>query len=124
MINNTLLDALIEFNQLNEHQIHELHTPPKLVFSEHPLFSKASELIREAIVQNRKIIVCGDYDADGAQLGLGDQWPSHCDRSPGRASAHRSRPARDTRQWCRDNGIGVRSTRSRRRPLLGYLCAG
>ena len=65
MINNTLLDALIEFNQLNEHQIHELNTPPKLVFSEHPLFSKASELIREAIVKKRKMIVCGDYDADG-----------------------------------------------------------
>ena len=65
MINNTLLDALIEFNQLNEHQIHELHTPPKLVFSEYPLFSKANELIREAIVKKRKMIVCGDYDADG-----------------------------------------------------------
>ena len=65
MINNTLLDALIEFNQLNEHQIHELHTPPKLVFSEHLLFSKANELIREAIVKKRKMIVCGDYDADG-----------------------------------------------------------
>ena len=65
MINNTLLDALIEFNQLNEHQIYELHTPPKLVFSEHPLFSKANKLIREAIVKKRKMIVCGDYDADG-----------------------------------------------------------
>lgn len=65
MINYTLLDALIEFNQLNEHQIYELHTPPKLVFSEHPLFFKANELIREAIVKKRKMIVCGDYDADG-----------------------------------------------------------
>ena len=65
MLNNTLLDALIEFNQLDEHQIQELHKPPKLVFSNHPLFVKAAGLIVKAVEEKRKIIVCGDYDADG-----------------------------------------------------------
>lgn len=65
MTNNTLLDALIEFNQLKDHQIQELYNPPKLVFSEHEYFLKASGLIREAITNQRKMIVCGDYDADG-----------------------------------------------------------
>lgn len=65
MENNTLLDALIEFNQLNDNQIQELHKPPKLVFSSHPLLIKAADIIREAIEEKRKIIICGDYDADG-----------------------------------------------------------
>lgn len=65
MLKNTLLDALIDFNQLTDKQIQELHTAPKLVFSNHPLFVKAKEIVLDAVAKKRKFIVCGDYDADG-----------------------------------------------------------
>ncbi|MDP3441765.1 MAG: DHH family phosphoesterase, partial [Ignavibacteria bacterium] len=61
----SLINAVIKYNNLNKNQIDELNNPPEFVISNHPLFIKAEQIILDAINNNKKIIVCGDYDADG-----------------------------------------------------------
>lgn len=62
---NTLISKVIEYNKLNENQIEQLKNPIDLKVSEHHLFIQAEKIILDAIALNKKIIVCGDYDADG-----------------------------------------------------------
>lgn len=62
---NSLISKVIEYNKLNENQIEQLKNPIELKISEHPLFLQAEKIILDAIALNKKIIVCGDYDADG-----------------------------------------------------------
>lgn len=61
----SLINAVIKYNNLSKNQIDELNNPPEFVISNHPLFIKAEQIILDAINNNKKIIVCGDYDADG-----------------------------------------------------------
>jgi single-stranded-DNA-specific exonuclease len=62
---NSLIHKVIEFNQLNENQIEQLRNPIDFKVSEHNLFIHAERIVLDAISLNKKIIICGDYDADG-----------------------------------------------------------
>lgn len=62
---NSLLKVLIDYNQLSQKQIDQLLTPKALVTSNHPSFLNAKSLIMKAIQNQEKIMVFGDYDADG-----------------------------------------------------------
>lgn len=62
---NSLLNAIIEFNDLDLKQINQLFNPMDFKISDHPLFIDAEEIILTMVKNNKKIIVCGDYDADG-----------------------------------------------------------
>lgn len=62
---NTLISKVIDFNKLNENQIEQLKNPIEFKVSEHQLFMQAEKIVLDAIKLNKKIIVCGDYDADG-----------------------------------------------------------
>jgi single-stranded-DNA-specific exonuclease len=65
MSSQTLLQALIEFNQLQDDQIHELYHPSTIQLSQHDRFTQVKQLILEAIQTDQKILIYGDYDADG-----------------------------------------------------------
>lgn len=65
MISSPLLNAIIEYNQLNEVQMRQLESPIPLTVSNNDLIMKAVARIRQAIAKKEKIIVCGDYDCDG-----------------------------------------------------------
>ncbi len=60
-----LLAEVCYYNQLDEVQLDQLLNPVELEPSSHPLFILAKERILKAIAAQEKIIVCGDYDADG-----------------------------------------------------------
>lgn len=62
---NSLLNAIIDFNGLNSKQINQLFNPLDFKISDHPLFLDAEKIIMNMIQLKKKIIVCGDYDADG-----------------------------------------------------------
>lgn len=62
---NSLIQAIIDFNALNEHQIEQFYKPINFKVSKHKLFKQAVDLINLSIRKNHKIIICGDYDADG-----------------------------------------------------------
>lgn len=62
---NTLLDAIIAYNNLDNKQINQLFNPLEFKISNHSLFIEAERIILNAIRLNQKIIICGDYDADG-----------------------------------------------------------
>lgn len=62
---NDLLKTLIEYNQLTQRQIDQVYAPKVLEMSHHSSFIKARDLILEAIQNQEKIMVFGDYDADG-----------------------------------------------------------
>jgi single-stranded-DNA-specific exonuclease len=61
----SLINAVITYNNLSQNQIDELNNPTKFSISNHPLFLEAEQIILDAIEKNKKIIICGDYDADG-----------------------------------------------------------
>ncbi len=60
-----LLAEVCYYNQLDAIQMDQLLNPIELKPSAHPLFLLAKERILKAIMAQEKIIVCGDYDADG-----------------------------------------------------------
>ena len=62
---NSLIQAITDFNALNEHQIEQFYKPINFKVSKHKLFKQAVDLINLSIQKNHKIIICGDYDADG-----------------------------------------------------------
>lgn len=62
---NSLLNAVIEFNHLDSKQVDQLFNPMEYKISSHCLFEQAEEIVLSHIKQNSKIIICGDYDADG-----------------------------------------------------------
>lgn len=62
---NSLLKSIIEYNDLDEYQINQLFNPLDFKVSNHPLFIQAEDMIKTAIENKDKIIICGDYDADG-----------------------------------------------------------
>ena len=62
---NSLVNAVIEFNHLDSNQIDQLHNPKEYKISSHTLFDQAEEIVLSHIKKNNKIIICGDYDADG-----------------------------------------------------------
>jgi len=62
---NSLLNAIIEFNHLDLNQINQLYNPKEYKISSHNLFERAEEIVLNHIKRNNKIIICGDYDADG-----------------------------------------------------------
>ena len=65
MFASPLVQAVLEFNQLNEDQIEQLKNPPQLTLSQHPSFIAAAQLIHQAIQNQNKIVIYGDYDVDG-----------------------------------------------------------
>ena len=65
LLDKPLLAQVCHYNQLNDQQIDELLNPKAYLRSNHPCFQTAYELINQAIKNNEKIIVCGDFDADG-----------------------------------------------------------
>ncbi len=60
-----LLTEVCYFNQLDDDQLDQLLYPHIIEPSSHPLFIQAKDRILNAIDKHEKIIVCGDYDADG-----------------------------------------------------------
>lgn len=60
-----LLTEVCYYNQLDEDQLDQLLNPDIIEPSSHPLFMLAKDRILSAIEKHEKIIVCGDYDADG-----------------------------------------------------------
>lgn len=62
---NSLISRVIDFNKLDENQIEQLMNPVEFKISDHRLFVQAEKIVLDAIKMNKKIIVCGDYDADG-----------------------------------------------------------
>ena len=62
---NSLVNAVIEFNHLDSNQIDQLYNPKEYKISSHTLFDQAEEIVLSHIKKNNKIIICGDYDADG-----------------------------------------------------------
>ncbi len=65
MSNHTLINAIIAYNQLNSKQINELYHPQTHQLSSHHSFNLAKSVILYAIKLNKKILIYGDYDADG-----------------------------------------------------------
>lgn len=63
--NNPLLAQLAYHNQLSESQLDELLNPQPMGPSQHPEFDRLATILKQAISRQEKIIVCGDYDADG-----------------------------------------------------------
>lgn len=62
---DALLAEVCYYNQLDDDQVDQLIAPKRIAPSSHPSFIQAKDRILKAIQQNEKIIVCGDYDADG-----------------------------------------------------------
>lgn len=60
-----LLAEVCYVNQLEDDQLDQLLDPKPIPPSSHPLFVQAKDRILKAIFNDEKIIVCGDYDADG-----------------------------------------------------------
>ena len=60
-----LLAEVCYFNQLEDDQLDQLLNPSIIEPSSHELFVLAKDRILSAIKNKEKIIVCGDYDADG-----------------------------------------------------------
>lgn len=65
MSNQTLINAIIAYNQLNPKQIDELYHPQIHQLSSHNSFNQAKSVILNAIKSNKRILIYGDYDADG-----------------------------------------------------------
>ena len=65
VIDQPLLAQIAYHNQLSDAQLEELLHPQPLQPSAHPAFDQLAQRIKEAISNQEKIIVCGDYDADG-----------------------------------------------------------
>ncbi len=62
---DALLAEVCYYNQLDDDQLDQLLDPKPIAPSSHPLLLQAKARIQTAIEQGEKIIVCGDYDADG-----------------------------------------------------------
>lgn len=62
---NPLLAQIAYHNQISDAQLDELLNPKPMLPSQHPDFERLTLLLKTAIERNEKIIVCGDYDADG-----------------------------------------------------------
>jgi len=62
---DALLAEVCYYNQLEDDQVNQLIFPVVIPPSSHPLFLQAKDRILKAIENQEKIIVCGDYDADG-----------------------------------------------------------
>jgi single-stranded-DNA-specific exonuclease len=60
-----LLAEICYVNQLDDDQLDQLLDPLVIEPSNHPLFLMAKQRILNAIENKEKIMVCGDYDADG-----------------------------------------------------------
>jgi single-stranded-DNA-specific exonuclease len=65
MSNHTLINAIIAYNQLSSNQINELYNPQDHSLSNHTSFHQAKSILFDAIALNQKILIYGDYDADG-----------------------------------------------------------
>ena len=60
-----LLAHVAFHNQLSDAQMHQLLDPPGYAPSAYWAFDALAQQLRHAIAEHEKIIVCGDYDADG-----------------------------------------------------------
>lgn len=65
ILNKPLLALVCHFNQLSDQQMNQLLYPEEYIRSNHPSFLDAYKMINQAITNHEKIIVCGDFDADG-----------------------------------------------------------
>jgi single-stranded-DNA-specific exonuclease len=64
-MNEPLLAEICYANQLDDDQLDQLLNPILIEPSSHPLFLQATQRILNALEAKEKIMVCGDYDADG-----------------------------------------------------------
>lgn len=62
---DALLSEVCYYNQLDDDQMEQLLNPKMIASSNHPLFHQVKSRLLKAIQNKEKIIVCGDYDADG-----------------------------------------------------------
>jgi len=62
---NPLVGKLFSVNQCTPEQVQELMDPQPFIPSQHELFRNVADLILKAAASKEKIMVCGDYDADG-----------------------------------------------------------
>lgn len=62
---HSLLKALINYNQLSDDHVDQLFHPRPLKTTQNILFKQAKEIINQALIKHEKIMIFGDYDADG-----------------------------------------------------------
>jgi single-stranded-DNA-specific exonuclease len=65
MLHNTLIDAVINYNQIDAEQIVELFHPQSHTLSSFEGFLEAKSILLEAIEDQKNILIYGDYDVDG-----------------------------------------------------------
>ena len=65
LTNIPLLAMIAYHNQITDAQLDELLQPQALPPSQHEAFDRLADKLKVAIGHSEKIIVCGDYDADG-----------------------------------------------------------
>jgi single-stranded-DNA-specific exonuclease len=65
LTSNSLLAHVAFHNQLSDAQMQQLLDPPPYSPSSYWAFDALAEQLKQAIANHEKIIVCGDYDADG-----------------------------------------------------------
>jgi len=65
VVKDELLAEVCYYNQLEDDQLAQLIDPQIILPSSHPSLLAAKARIFSAIANDEKIIVCGDYDADG-----------------------------------------------------------
>jgi len=64
-MNEALLAEICYANQLDDDQLDQLLSPISIEPSSHHLFLLAKDRILKALQNKEKIMICGDYDADG-----------------------------------------------------------
>jgi single-stranded-DNA-specific exonuclease len=65
MMSSSFINALIEHHQLNPIQVDQLLNPQPYSQSKHESFLQAKTLLLQAIKDGQKMLIYGDYDADG-----------------------------------------------------------